>query len=99
MSRGTAKPLRIMRAVERLFKSRRVHEITLDAVARAAGVGKGTIYVHFRDKDDLFFRTATAGFDDLCTTLSGSVPQLASFPDQLLAACTAIDAFFSSSCA
>ena len=57
--------LQIMRAVETLFTSRQVHEITLDDVIRQAGVGKGTLYRYFKDKDDLFFQTATSGFDDL----------------------------------
>jgi len=87
---------RIMRAVEKLFKSRRVHEIAMDEVARLAGVGKGTIYTHFKDKDDLFFRTATAGFDDLCDFLRRNVPREVSFPEQLLRACTALDEFFKS---
>ena len=56
----------IMKAAEHLFTNRRFHEITLDQVARAAGVGKGTIYLHFADKDDLFFQVATSGFTQLC---------------------------------
>ncbi|NJL30924.1 MAG: TetR/AcrR family transcriptional regulator, partial [Phycisphaerales bacterium] len=32
---------------------------------QAAGVGKGTIYRYFKDKDDLFFSTAAQGFEDL----------------------------------
>ena len=45
--RGKAqgKERRIMEAAERLFTSRRFHEITLEEVAQAAKVGKGTIYL------------------------------------------------------
>ncbi|HOF17706.1 MAG TPA: TetR/AcrR family transcriptional regulator [Phycisphaerae bacterium] len=84
----------IMQAAERLFTSRRFHEITLDDVARTAKVGKGTIYRHFRDKDDLFFQTATSGFDELCELLRRQVPAGASFFDQLTEACMQISRFF-----
>ena len=60
------KRVAIMRAAERLFHNRRFHEVTLDQVAVAAGVGKGTIYRYFADKDDLIFQLATTGFEDLC---------------------------------
>lgn len=44
----------ILDALEQLLPGRRFHEITLDEVARAAQVGKGTIYLYFKDKDTLF---------------------------------------------
>jgi TetR/AcrR family transcriptional regulator of autoinduction and epiphytic fitness len=84
----------IMRAAERLFARRRVHEVTLDDVARIARVGKGTIYRYFADKDDLFFQTATSGFDDLCALLQRRVPDGADFNDRLLGACQQVLAFF-----
>ena len=52
------KRIAIMRAAERLFHNRRFHEVTLEEVAEAAQVGKGTIYRYFADKDDLFFQVA-----------------------------------------
>lgn len=84
----------IMRAAERLFTSRRFHEITLDDVAAEAHVGKGTIYRYFRDKDDLFFQTATWGFDELCDLLVRKVPGDGTFAQQLLSVCEHISAFF-----
>ncbi|MBE6380354.1 MAG: TetR/AcrR family transcriptional regulator [Lentisphaerae bacterium] len=44
----------ILDALERLLPGKRFHEITLDEVAREARVGKGTIYLYFKDKDALF---------------------------------------------
>jgi AcrR family transcriptional regulator len=84
----------IMQAAEGLFASRRLHEITLDEVASRAGVGKGTIYLYFKDKDDLFFQTATAGFDEMCDLLRRTVPTESDFAGQLLGACRQITAFF-----
>ena len=45
---------KILNALEQLLPGKRFHEITLDEVARAAQVGKGTIYLYFKDKDALF---------------------------------------------
>jgi AcrR family transcriptional regulator len=87
---------RIMRVVEKLFTSRRFHEITLDRVAQTAGVGKGTIYRYFQDKDDLFFQTAISGFDELCEVLRRKVSGNAPFEKQLVSACVAIGTFFRS---
>jgi AcrR family transcriptional regulator len=90
------KQQKIMHVVEKLFTSRRFHEITLDQVAQAAGVGKGTIYRYFQDKDDLFFRTAISGFDELCGLLRRKVSGNAPFEDQLMSACVEIGSFFRS---
>lgn len=84
----------IMQAAEKLFTSRRFHEITLDEVAQAAKVGKGTIYRYFQDKDDLFFETATSGFGELCDLVANRVPQDEPFGPQLLAVCQQISLFF-----
>jgi len=86
----------IMKAAERLFASRRFHEVTLDEVAKASRVGKGTIYRHFSDKDDLFFQTATSGFDDLCELLVREVPGEGPFRQRLLCACLRVRGFFNS---
>jgi len=84
----------IMQAAEKLFTSRRFHEVTLDLVAQKARVGKGTIYRYFRDKDDLFFQVATAGFDDICALIRREVSPGAPFERQLLGAAAAIGRFF-----
>ena len=84
----------IMMAAEHLFTNRRFHEITLDQVARAAGVGKGTIYLHFADKDDLFFQVATSGFTQLCEIVERGAATGVSFHESLVAVCRQISAFF-----
>jgi TetR/AcrR family fatty acid metabolism transcriptional regulator len=83
----------IMQAAERLFTSRRFHEVTTDQVAHEAHVGKGTIYRHFKTKDELFFETANSGFDELCDVLRRQVLPGAPFAQQLLSACVAISEF------
>ncbi len=85
---------KILKAVERMVRNRRFHEITMDEVAAAAGVGKGTIYRYFKDKNDLFFQLATAGFDELCQLLRKEPAAGQSFDDRLLEMCTQISNFF-----
>jgi AcrR family transcriptional regulator len=83
-----------MRAAEGLFAGRRYHEVTLDAVARIAGVSKGTIYNYFKDKEDLFFQLVTSGFDELCGVLKEKLPTGAAFREQLAATAREITRFF-----
>jgi len=83
-----------MRAAEKLFTSRRFHEVTLDDVVQAAGVGKGTVYRHFKDKEDLFFQVVTAGFEEMRGLLSRHVRDGAPAAEQLLDACREISAFY-----
>jgi AcrR family transcriptional regulator len=94
VDRKTEKHHAIMLAAEKLFTSRRFHEITMEDVAAAANVAKGTIYLYFQDKEDLFAQTCTAGFEELCELLAREVPEDAPFADQLLTACKQISQFF-----
>jgi TetR/AcrR family fatty acid metabolism transcriptional regulator len=46
-----------------------VAEATMQDIAGEAGIAKGTLYVYFRDKDELLARTADGAFDRLVTEL------------------------------
>jgi len=90
----TDKRKTIMQAAEKLFASRRYHEITVDDIVREAHVGKGTVYTYFKDKDDLFFQVAMSGFDELCDLIRCRVSGDAPLRERLLQACAATSAFF-----
>ncbi len=94
VDRKTEKRHVIMQAAEKLFTSRRFHEITMEDVAEAADVAKGTIYLYFQDKEDLFAQTCTAGLEEMCDLISSRVPEEAPFSEQLLSACTQFSEFF-----
>jgi AcrR family transcriptional regulator len=91
---GDDKRQRILDAAETAFRAGRFHEITMDSVAAAAGVGKGTLYLYFRNKDDLFFQLTTSGFDELCDLLRRRVDQQSPFEAQLMQSAAAISSFF-----
>jgi len=88
------KKQRIMQAAEQLFRTCRVHEVTLEAIAKEADVGKGTIYLYFADKEDVIFQAAVAGFDEMCRQLRESAEEGGTFRERLLRASDRIVAFF-----
>lgn len=63
----------IMRAATRLFALRPFHKVKLDEVAAAASVGKGTLYVYFESKDDLYYALIYEGFAQMVDRLSVEV--------------------------
>lgn len=83
----------ILDAAEALLPVRRVHELTMEDVAEAAGVSKGTIYTHFKNKEDLLFQIATRGFEELCE-LAASDEGFTDFHVRLVRVCEKITAFF-----
>lgn len=44
---------KIYESADRLFTQYGVHEVSVDAIVEAAGVSKGTFYIHFKSKDTL----------------------------------------------
>ena len=90
----TDKRKRIIRAAEQLFHARQFHEITLDEVARRADVGKGTIYLYFSDKHDLFYQTAMAGFEEMCGVIRENASRRLSFREELARATRGVSDFF-----
>jgi AcrR family transcriptional regulator len=49
-----AKRTRLLEAAAPLFARKHQHEVTIDEIAAAAGVAKGTVYIHFKDKTALY---------------------------------------------
>lgn len=67
----------ILDTAERVFGKRGVSRTSLEDIAKAAGVTRGAIYWHFRDKADLFTamvsRVTLPMEDPLCRTWNSSV--------------------------
>ena len=45
---------KILNVAVRLFATHRFHEARMEDISAAAGVGKGTLYRYFKDKDELY---------------------------------------------
>jgi AcrR family transcriptional regulator len=54
----------ILRAAERVFHQRGFAQTTMDHVAAAAELSKGTLYLYFKNKDDLFVALSTCMVDE-----------------------------------
>src|SRR5437867_10136200 len=53
----------------RLFAAKPFHKVRLDDVAAAAQVGKGTLYIYFKSKEDLYVSLVGDGFSQLVENL------------------------------
>jgi AcrR family transcriptional regulator len=63
--RPETRPQQILEAAFRVFGTRGLHQATLDDVARAAGITKGTIYLYFPSKAALFTAMLKARVNDI----------------------------------
>jgi len=48
---------RIMEAAVDIFSGKLFHQVKMDEIASRAGVGKGTLYLYFQNKEELFRRS------------------------------------------
>lgn len=60
---------KILVAATKLFAAEPFHKVLLSDVAEAAGVGKGTLYIYFKSKEDLYFEVHSQGFARLLSYL------------------------------
>src|SRR5689334_18688613 len=71
----------ILEAARQTFARRGVTNTTMDAIAKAARVAKGTVYLYYRSKDEVLHQVLTEDLaelnDDglLCTTGPGSLEE------------------------
>jgi AcrR family transcriptional regulator len=70
--RPEVRPQQILEAAFRVFGTRGLHQATLDDVARAAGITKGTIYLYFPSKAALFSAMLRARVSDLLPPMKAS---------------------------
>src|SRR5437870_4265793 len=62
-----------MRAATDVFSRREFHAVPVEDVAIAAGVGKGTLYLYFPTKEQLFYATILEALDVLIAELRAAV--------------------------
>lgn len=68
-----AKSRRIIDAAIQLFAERPFHEVRMEDIAARAQVAKGTLYLHYNDKEDLFLGIMNDGLRSLVERLEESL--------------------------
>ena len=63
------KRAKILAAATGLFATQPFHKVLLSDVAEAAAVGKGTLYIYFKSKEDLYLSVLYSGFSGLVNRL------------------------------
>jgi AcrR family transcriptional regulator len=79
----TQKRERILAAGLSLFANAPYQSVTMDSVAVAAGVAKGTLYLYFESKEDLYLGILSDGLETITRNYQASVNPAASVPDRL----------------
>ena len=78
------KRARILRAARELFSKRGFEQTTTREIARRAGVGTGTVFVYFRDKDELLFHVFREELEPVGAQAFESLDSDAPLIDQLM---------------
>lgn len=63
----------ITRAALELFAERGFEAASVSGIAQAANVSKGTIYLYFDSKEDLFFSAVAVWIDGMVSQTSGAI--------------------------
>ena len=85
----------ILEEAARLFSVKRFDEVLMDDIAHQAGVGKGTIYTYFADKEELYFAVVFEGIRRLNEQLQRKANRQQNPEDELRRMVHAIVSFFS----
>jgi len=86
---------KIIEAAVDIFAQKGFHETTMKEIADAAGVGKGTIYIHFKNKDHLFSEILDNGIDNLAQYVENEINNIVSPGEKLKRAIKAQLEYFS----
>src|SRR5262250_2981137 len=69
----SSKRERIVESALKLFANESYQAVTMDRVAEAAGVAKGTLYLYFQSKEDLYLGILTDGMESMVRDYQASV--------------------------
>ncbi|HEX2567493.1 MAG TPA: helix-turn-helix domain-containing protein [Burkholderiales bacterium] len=85
VNRAVSHSDRILRAADRLFYTRGIRAVGVDAVAEAAGVSKRTLYHHYPSKDALIAAYLTARFRQVPPSDAPAREQILGYFDRIAA--------------
>ena len=78
-----AKRERILEAGLKLFANQPYQAVTMDRVAAAAGVAKGTLYLYFQSKEDLYLGILSDGMESMARAYQSTVDPVADVRQRL----------------
>ena len=81
----------IQTAARQVIARRGLAGTSMQAVAAQAGVAKGTVYLYFKDREDLLESAASEAFEDLVNRLQAVLARSAPLPETLRALGTKIE--------
>lgn len=73
----------ILEAAMKLFSENDFHEVTVEEIAKCADLAKGTVYLYFKNKEDLFFSVVKGKTVELLHRLKDSIESNLSFHKRL----------------
>ena len=74
-----------MASAEIMFASKRFHEVLMEDIALSAGVGKGTIYRYFKNKEELYAALLKEASNELMNLIENAIKIEVSCKNKLVA--------------
>jgi AcrR family transcriptional regulator len=84
-ARSSATRAKLLQSARALFAKRGFAAVATEEIVRAAGITRGALYHHFRDKEDLFLAVYEQVESELAAEISQAVLGTSSDPQALLA--------------
>jgi AcrR family transcriptional regulator len=84
----------ILEAARKVFAKKGFHDATVDDVANAAGLAKGTVYLYYRSKQDVYLAALKFGIGQMYSALVEEVNKVATTEAKLKALIAAKLAYF-----
>ncbi len=82
-SKRVVKKNNIIKIAANLFSQKSFHDVTMDEIAEKVGVAKGTIYLYFSSKDNLYLEILEHTFGSIEALLEKEVNKASSAPEKL----------------
>jgi|YelNatPaOPRAMG01_1025707.scaffolds.fasta_scaffold122751_2 AcrR family transcriptional regulator len=73
----------ILKVSEKLISKKGYSKTTIEEIAKKANIGKGTFYLYFKNKNDLFFSIIKEEMENLMSNIKKEVEGINSFFDKL----------------
>jgi AcrR family transcriptional regulator len=84
----------ILEAAQKVFADKGFHDATVDDIAAAAGVAKGTVYLYYRSKQDVYLAALKFGIGQMYGALVDEINKVETTEEKLRALFAAKLAYF-----